>query len=180
MSEEHKKDQLLDHEFDGIREYDNKIPLWLNLIFLASVIFAIGYIPYYHFYDGRLPRDEYAAEMKAAQTVQEAQAEVAAAIDLSTLIGNAEAIAAGNIVFMQNCLACHGPDAKGKGGILGPAAIGPNLTDGEWIHQGTIEGIVGTITNGVLAKGMPTWGPVLGSQKIHEVAAYVHSLGGGK
>ena len=31
------------------------------------------------------------------------------------------------------------------------------------------------MTQGVLAKGMPTWGPVLGPKRITEVVAYVMS-----
>ncbi len=37
-----EKDKLLDHEYDGIQEYDNPIPLWLTLILVASIIFSIG------------------------------------------------------------------------------------------------------------------------------------------
>jgi cytochrome c oxidase cbb3-type subunit 3 len=31
------------------------------------------------------------------------------------------------------------------------------------------------VTSGVLVKGMPTWGPVLGPKRIAEVVAYVLS-----
>jgi cytochrome c oxidase cbb3-type subunit 3 len=31
------------------------------------------------------------------------------------------------------------------------------------------------ITKGVLVKGMPTWGPVLGAKKISETTAYIMS-----
>jgi cytochrome c oxidase cbb3-type subunit 3 len=53
--------------------------------------------------------------------------------------------------------------------------IGPNLLDSTWIHGGTPAEIVKTITEGVPAKGMLTWGPILGPEKIGRVAAYVIS-----
>jgi cytochrome c oxidase cbb3-type subunit 3 len=77
--------------------------------------------------------------------------------------------AAGEAVYQANCVACHGP------ALLG--GIGPNLTDTTWIHGGAPEAIVATITNGVAAKGMPSWGPILGIEKVGEVAAYVISKG---
>jgi cytochrome c oxidase cbb3-type subunit 3 len=53
--------------------------------------------------------------------------------------------------------------------------IGPNLLDTIWIHGGKPEEIVHTITVGVPDKGMLTWGPILGSAKVAQVAAYVVS-----
>ncbi len=58
-----------------------------------------------------------------------------------------------------------------SGGIV------PNLKDDTWIHGGTLEDITRTITEGVPDKGMLTWGPILGPEKISQVAAYVYSEG---
>ena len=77
------------------------------------------------------------------------------------------AIEAGEDVYKANCVACHGAELQG--------GIGPNLVDSTWIHGGKPDEIVATITNGVAAKGMPTWGPILGNEKIGEVAAYIIS-----
>ena len=71
------------------------------------------------------------------------------------------AIAAGEAVYKANCVACHGAELQG--------GIGPNLVDSSWIHGSKPEEIVATITNGVAAKGMPTWGPILGNEKIGQV-----------
>jgi cytochrome c oxidase cbb3-type subunit 3 len=81
-------------------------------------------------------------------------------------------VEAGKTVFQSNCVACHGADLHG--------GIGPNLTDATWIHGGRLDEIVHTVTNGVPEKGMPTWGPVLGPQKVAQVAAFVHEQGGGQ
>lgn len=107
------------------------------------------------------------AKQQVAVAVKEEKA-----IDLSTVIGKAEHIAKGKEVFTQNCVSCHGPEAKGL--------VGPNLTDSTWIHGGKPENIQGTIVKGVAAKGMPSWGPILGAEKVADVTAFVHSLGGGK
>ena len=37
---------------DGIGERDNAIPRWFNVCFLATIVFAVCYVPYYHFYLG--------------------------------------------------------------------------------------------------------------------------------
>ncbi|MFN9977437.1 MAG: cbb3-type cytochrome c oxidase N-terminal domain-containing protein, partial [Phycisphaerae bacterium] len=38
------RDHLSDHEYDGIREYDNPTPGWWHLIFIGSVFFSIMYV----------------------------------------------------------------------------------------------------------------------------------------
>ena len=42
------RDQLSDHAYDGIQEYDNPTPGWWVAIFTFSVIFAVFYFIYYH------------------------------------------------------------------------------------------------------------------------------------
>src|SRR5690349_24846227 len=53
-------------------------------------------------------------------------------------------IAQGDSIFHSkgNCYACHGANAQG--------AVGPNLTDAEWIHSdGSYDAIVKQVTTGV-------------------------------
>ena len=69
-----------------------------------------------------------------------------------------------------------GPDWPLKGKDETPTAIGPNLTDTKWIHGGKPSEAYDTITKGVLSKGMPAWGPVLGQKRITEAIAYIYSL----
>jgi mono/diheme cytochrome c family protein len=79
------------------------------------------------------------------------------------------------------CYVCHGQDAKGS-------AVGPNLTDGEWLNtDGSLEGIVKTIKSGVPtpkkapAPMPPMGGATLSDEHVQAVAAYEYSLshGGG-
>ena len=55
-----------------------------------------------------------------------------------------------------------------------------DLTDATWIHGGTLADIQNVVTVGVPEKGMLTWGPILGPDKIAKVSAFVHSAGGGQ
>jgi mono/diheme cytochrome c family protein len=107
---------------------------------------------------------ESAAGTPAAPAVP---AEVASESAVTDLVITAEAVNAGEGVFTQFCVACHGPNLQG--------GIGPNLLDDEWIHGGTAADIMRTITNGVPEKGMVAWGPVLGTEGVSNVAAYVIS-----
>jgi len=99
--------------------------------------------------------------------------------------GDAKLIAMGDSIFHGQagggtCYVCHGQDAKGS-------AVGPNLTDGEWLNNdGTLAGITGTIKSGVPqpkkapAPMPPMGGASLSDDQVKAVATYVHSLGGGK
>ena len=67
------------------------------------------------------------------------------------------------------CVACHGDRMQGL--------VGPSLSDDVWIHGGSLADITRTITTGVPEKGMVSWGPILGPEKIEAVAQFVHERG---
>jgi cytochrome c oxidase cbb3-type subunit III len=71
------------------------------------------------------------------------------------------------------CAACHGIDGKGN-----PAMGAPNLTDAVWLYGSSEETIAEGIRNG-RNNMMPAQKERLGDAKIHLLAAYVYSLGGG-
>lgn len=93
---------------------------------------------------------------------------------LSGLEPKGAAAQRGSELFAVNCVACHGPDAKG-----GRQFGAPNLTDRIWLYGGSREAVVGSITN-AHAGVMPAWGQRLDPVTIKMLAAYVHSLGGGE
>ncbi len=88
------------------------------------------------------------------------------------------AIAQGDTIFHKSgmCYACHGSNAEG--------AVGPNLTDAEWLHgDGSYDMIVATVTAGVPAdkakKGIPMppkGGSSITDDQVKAVAAYIYSL----
>lgn len=76
----------------------------------------------------------------------------------------------GKELFAQNCVACHGPEAKGT------QALGaPNLTDKTWLYGSAEATIIETVTNG-RSNQMPAFKEFLGEDKVHLLAAYVLSL----
>lgn len=160
---EKSRDRVLGHaaEADGIEEYDNPLPDWWLGLFWFTILWAIAYTLHYHVIADRSQEKALAAELAAAEVKYAAAAPTAFAV-------TPELAAAGKSVYVTNCAACHGPELGG--------GIGPALTDDVWIHGGSAEEVLHTITNGVAAKGMPAWGPILGPDRINQVTAYILSL----
>ena len=157
-----ERDRILGHEdeADGIQEYDNPLPDWWLGLLWGTVIFGVGYAVHYHFIAERSPQKALAAEIAAADARWPSQSPTA-----TVLVLTEEAAERGESVYRTNCVACHGAELQG--------GIGPNLVDDEWIHGGTPEEIHSTIVNGVPAKGMLAWGPILSAEQINQVTAYV-------
>lgn len=153
------------HEYDGIEEADNSLPMWWVAVFILTVVFAAMYwLMVQSFHMAPTPAEELArAEAERAQRtgqVSDADLQAAAHSDAQ--------LTAGKLAFTTNCVACHGTKAEG--------IIGPNLTDEHWLHGGAPAQIFGTIRDGVPAKGMPSWGPVLGPATVKSLTAYLLSL----
>lgn len=167
---EQEKDMVIDHEYDGIKELDNPVPMWFNVLFYSTVTFGLCYLLIYHVFEiGMTQTQEYEHEMAQAEIAkQEYLAQAANLIDESSIEIDASMIAAGRSIFSANCSACHG--GAGEGGI------GPNLTDNYWLHGGDIKEIFKTVKYGVPAKGMVPWEQTLTPGQIAEVSNYIMSI----
>lgn len=164
---------LMEHEFDGIRELNNKLPPWFVALFYGTIIFAVIYMVNYHIIgDGNVMEDEYAAEVKQAKIEQQLLSKSGTMIDEETVtqLKDAASLANGKGIFKKNCVACHGQNGEG--------IIGPNFTDDYWIHGGGIKNVFHTIKYGVPAKGMLSWEAQLSPVQMQEVGSYVLSLRG--
>jgi cytochrome c oxidase cbb3-type subunit III len=163
---------LLDHEYDGIREYDNPLPGWWVKLFWASFFFAIGYVVHFHLSDnGVSVIQSYENEMAGvrAEQAKVALRETVSEDGLQKLMLDQTSLTEAKALFGQRCTPCHGEHAQG--------VIGPNLTDGYWLHgSGSLMDIHNTISEGVAAKGMPAWKMQLSAVQVRKLAAFIGSL----
>jgi cytochrome c oxidase cbb3-type subunit III len=102
-------------------------------------------------------------------------AEVSAyVVSLSGGTTDAQLASAGKQVFADNCVACHGDNAKGNRELGAP-----DLTDAIWLYADT-EAAIATQVRAPKHGVMPAWGARLGDTTVKELTVFVHSLGGGE
>ncbi len=168
---EYKQDTILSHEFDGIQEFDNRLPNWWLWLMWGSIVFALCYWIVFQTLELRpMPRQQFEQTMLKAQEEQLARA-AKAGVSNETLVMMSEVptkVAAGREIFVKYCVACHLD--KGQG------VVGPNLTDGFWIHGCQPMEMLKVVQNGVAAKGMPAWMNQLGPTRTQTVLSYVLTL----
>jgi cytochrome c oxidase cbb3-type subunit III len=165
-------DSPIVHEYGDIKECDNKLPRWWLYTLYGAIAFGACYWLYYHsFQKGMLPSEEYRA-VKARELAAESERLKAAGdvtpellLKLSKDPGTTDE---GKAIFEQNCVTCHSDGGRGN--------IGPNLTDGYWIHGGDPKSIYTTVSQGVLVKQMPAWSKTLSEPKVRSVVSYVLTL----
>ncbi|WP_442846786.1 cbb3-type cytochrome c oxidase N-terminal domain-containing protein [Leeuwenhoekiella sp. H156] len=171
---EQEEEILLDHNYDGIKELDNRLPPWWVYGFYATILFAAVYLIRFEVLNDYTQIDEYEeAVAQAKLDLEEYKKTAKDLVDENTveLLTDASDIKAGEAIFSGNCIACH--KAGGAGGI------GPNLTDDYWILGGGIKNVFHTIAEGGRAgKGMISWKTDLKPGEIAQVASYVLSLHG--
>ncbi len=160
---------ILDHNYDGIRELDNKLPPWWVYMFYATIIFGVVYLIRFHIYNDYTQDMEYEQQVAAAQLeIEEYKRTAKDLVDANTveLLTDASDINAGKAVFESSCVACHMADGGG--------GIGPNLTDPNWILGGGIKNVFNTISEGGRAgKGMIAWKQTLKPVEMAQVASYI-------
>lgn len=156
------------HDYDGIRELDNRLPNWWLLTLFGAIVFSFGYWMYYHSFEWQ--RGLWADLQQEEAAAAEAAAKSGPVTDemIAGLAGSDDVRGKGEAIFKQQCAVCHGDKGEGK--------IGPNLTDKFWLHGSKPSELYKTISTGVTAKGMPAWEPQLGSERTRWLAAYVSTL----
>ena len=168
-----EEDILLAHDYDGIRELDNRLPPWWLWLFYASIIFSGVYWFVFHMSDiGASQMEEYQADMeKGKAEVAAYQAGKGEQIDEKNVLvlTDATELALGQSIFTANCIACHGPAGEGN-------SIGPNLTDNYWLNGCGIQNVFKTIKHGRIEKGMQAWSGTMRPADMQRVASYILTL----
>lgn len=185
MASENEK--LFEHDYDGIREYDNPLPPWWVYLFWITILWSGVYVVYYHvFAIGDNSTEEYIKEydpmwnrnvdpnlatLKLIESGRSASYILTGEVSYNyEALTDEASLAGGKDIFLKNCAACHNPEGGGQ--------IGPNLTDQYWISGGGINNVVKTITEGVPAKGMIAWNTTLSQEEILQVGSYLLTLQG--
>jgi cytochrome c oxidase cbb3-type subunit III len=164
------------HEFDGIEEYDNPLPMWWVWMFVLSVVFALGYLAYYPGLGNYTGAGGWtsAGEVAAAASAHEERFtplyQSLAELGEAALHDDRQARQVGRRLFINHCSTCHGVNGQGAFGF-------PNLTDDDWLWGDDFETVKTTITHGRKA-AMPAWGSALGERGVAEVTQYVLKLAG--
>ncbi len=171
-------DNTTGHVWDGdLREMNNPLPRWWAGLFIITIVFALAYLVLYPGLGSHKGTLGWTSAVEHQQDVDQGNAQIAplyarfAGIPPEELSRDAQAMAIGERLFMNNCAQCHGSDAGGNKGI-------PNLTDKDWLHGGDPAQILETITKGRVGNMPPMAAAVGTSQDVKYLAQYVLSLSG--
>ena len=171
---EEEVDIILDHNYDGIRELDNKLPPWWVYGFYGTILFAVVYLVRFEVLNDYNQIEEYEIAVADAKIkVEEWKKTAKNLVDARTvtLLTDASDLKEGKAIFTTSCVVCHKSDGGG--------GIGPNLTDAYWISGGGIKNVFNTISEGGRSgKGMIAWKNELKPLERAQVASYILSFQG--
>jgi cytochrome c oxidase cbb3-type subunit 3 len=160
----------------ALREGVRRLPTWW--IVLSAAMFVAGFAYLFLFpgfgnhkgYLGWTSHGQLAQETAANDKRLDAAMQRFAKYPVEQLGGDREALAMGEVLFRDNCAACHGRDAHGN-----PLLGAPNLADADWLYGGDGKAIQTSILDGRHG-AMPAWGPQFGEAGVENLANYVLSL----
>ena len=167
------QDQLLEHEYDGIQEYDNPCPGWWHAIFWLTVLFSAVYFLFFHVGGNGWTLAEAWNTAKSDDMRERFKGIGELRNDVPTLLkykADDDWMVYARSVFLTNCQSCHGPDGGGY--------IGPNLTDDYYKNVNKITDIAEVIKSGAGGGAMPSWRTKLQQNDVVLLASYVASLRG--
>ena len=197
-------EETMGHTFDGIEEYDNPLPKWWFMLFVGTIVFALGYLVLYPGlgnWKGLLPGYDYldnkaetpfatnveiagGAERNAGWTgVHQWEKEMAKAdAQYGPIFAKYAAMPIEQVAQDEQALKMGGrlfaSNCSVCHGSDAKGAYGfPNLTDNDWLYGGEPETLKTTIMGGRQA-AMPAWKDIIGEEGIRNVAGYIRTLSG--
>ena len=169
MTNNNHKELSTGHSYDGIEEKDNPMPTWWIWSFLLTIIFGALY--YIHFTSGA-GEDSYTEHVRlkkehdAYYSQFKSKSSPTAEADFDQLLAANSNLELAKAAYQRNCQACHADQMQGL--------IGPNLLDAYWIHgSGQAKEIYVAIDKGFPDKGMPAWGPLMKTEEVYALTAYI-------
>jgi len=167
---------LRDHVYDGIQEYDQKLPnWWLFTWYITIVWFVIAWVAYYQLNLGNSGEEQVDKQLASIQAIQLKELEKLTDDKLWAMSQDEKVVAAGAATFATTCVACHAADLSAK--IAGNKLPGLPLNDTEWKHGGNPLQLLSIVRKGApdVTKGMPPWEPQLGLNRVVQVVAFILS-----
>jgi cytochrome c oxidase cbb3-type subunit 3 len=167
---------LRPHTFDGIQEYDQRLPNWWLFTLYGSIVFFVAWwAGYYQFKIMDSDEVRLNRQMAAIDAARQKELETITDEKLWAMSQDAQLVEKGKTTFLTTCVACHGTDLMGK--KTNPALPGLPLADNEFKYGHQPTDVLNLVRKGSpdVTKGMPAWEPVLGVGRVVEVTAFILS-----
>jgi cytochrome c oxidase cbb3-type subunit III len=171
-------DNTTGHVWDeDLVELNNPLPRWWMWLFVITVVFAAVYLAFYPGLGANAGTlkwtsdGQYEAEQKKAVAAMAPVYAKYAPMKAEELARDELAMGIGQRLYLNNCAQCHGSDARGSKGY-------PNLTDTDWLGDGSHAYIKKVISEGRTGMMPPMAAAVGGVEDVRNVAHYVLSLSG--
>jgi cytochrome c oxidase cbb3-type subunit 3 len=174
--------ELRPHVFDGIQEYDQRLPNWWLFTFYITIVwFVIYWFLYYQLGWFHTDHENVTAEIGRIQAAKAKELEAM----LTTLddkviwewAGNGQIVSEGKATYNKYCFTCHAPDLTAT--LNGVKLPGLPLHDKDWKYGNSPMSMFRMVSKGSPDKTapvqMPPWEQVLGPADIAKVVAFVAS-----